>query len=147
MSKIVKIKIENRGSQPNPTYTHKGDAGMDLRANEDTVIYPQNTAIIDTGIAVSIPEGYEIQIRSRSGLAAVRQVSVLNSPGTIDSNYRDTIKIILRNNSSSHFSVQKGDRIAQMVLNEIPTIKWVKVKTLEENKDRGKKGLGSSGVS
>ena len=119
---------------------------MDLMAHVEkkTIITPNKTAIIPTGIAIAIPKNYEIQIRPRSGLAAKEGISVLNTPGTIDSDYRGEIKIILINMSKKKFVVRSGDRVAQMVLCPINKINFKQVKKLPKT-IRGKKGFGSTG--
>ena len=129
-----------------PTYKTSGSSGMDLEAyiKSKIIIKSGKTAIIPTGIAVAIPKNYEIQIRPRSGLAAKKGISVLNSPGTIDSDYRGEIKIILINLSKKPFVVKSGDRIAQMILSPIARGKLKEVKNLPKTL-RGKKGFGSTG--
>ena len=129
-----------------PTYKTPGSSGMDLIAHvkNKIIINPSKTAIVPTGIAVAIPKNYEIQIRPRSGLAANKGVSVLNTPGTIDSDYRGEIKIILINLSKKKFIVKSGDRIAQMVLCPVATGKFKEVKNLPKSV-RGKRGFGSTG--
>ena len=129
-----------------PTYKTSGSSGMDLMAyTKNTItISPGKTAIIPTGIAVAIPRNYEIQIRPRSGLAAKKNISVLNTPGTIDSDYRGEIKIILINLSKRSFVVKSGDRVAQMVLCPIVKGKLQEVKKLPKTV-RGKEGFGSTG--
>ena len=132
---------------PLPKYETDGSSGMDLAANidQEIEINPGKSAIIPTGLAVSIPKNYEIQIRPRSGLAAKNQISVLNTPGTIDADYRGELKIILINLSEKKFKVEKGLRIAQMVL--CPVVKAIlkEVDELEETK-RGSGGFGSTGI-
>ena len=127
-----------------PKYETSGSSGMDLAANISTSIKPGNSAIIPTGLALSIPKGFEIQIRPRSGLAAKKQISVLNTPGTIDADYRGEIKVILINLSENDFIVEKGLRIAQMVV--CPVIQ-AQLEEVEELNDtvRGKGGFGSTG--
>ena len=129
-----------------PTYKTSGSSGMDLVADnkKKIIIYPSRTAIIPTGIAVAIPKNFEIQIRPRSGLAAKKGISVLNTPGTVDSDYRGEIKIILINLSKKKFVVKSGDRIAQMVVCPIAKAKLSEVKNLPRTV-RGKKGFGSTG--
>ena len=129
-----------------PVYKTLGSSGMDLVAytKNKITINPSKTAIIPTGIAVAIPKNYEIQIRPRSGLAAKKGISVLNTPGTIDSDYRGEIKIILINLSKKSFVVKSGDRIAQMILCPVAKGKLKEVKNLPET-IRGKKGFGSTG--
>ena len=129
-----------------PIYKTVGSSGMDLVAytKNKITINPSKTAIIPTGIAVAIPKNYEIQIRPRSGLAASKSISVLNTPGTIDSDYRGEIKIILINLSKKSFVVKSGDRIAQMILCPVAKGKLKEVKNLPKTV-RGKKGFGSTG--
>ena len=129
-----------------PSYKTSGSSGMDLMAyvKNKITINPGKTAIIPTGIAVAIPKNYEIQIRPRSGLAAKKGISVLNTPGTVDADYRGEIKIILINLSKKSFVVKSGDRIAQMVLCPAIKGKLVEVKNLPQTK-RGKGGFGSTG--
>ena len=129
-----------------PTYKTSGSSGMDLVAyiKNKITINPGKTAMIPTGIAVAIPKNYEIQIRPRSGLAAKKGISVLNTPGTVDADYRGEIKIILINLGKKNFPVKSGDRIAQMVLCPIVKGKLVEVKKLPKTL-RGKGGFGSTG--
>ena len=129
-----------------PIYKTYGSSGMDLVAytKKKIIINPSRTAIIPTGLALAIPKNYEIQIRPRSGLAAKKSISVLNTPGTIDSDYRGEIKIILINLSKKPFIVKSGDRIAQMILCPIAKGKLEEVKNLPKTL-RGKKGFGSTG--
>ena len=129
-----------------PAYKTSGSSGMDEMAyiKNRTTIKPGETAIIPTGITLGIPKNYEIQIRPRSGLAAKKGISVLNTPGTIDSDYRGEIKIILINLSKKSFVVKSGDRIAQMVLCPVMKAKFKEIKNLSKTK-RGKGGFGSTG--
>ena len=129
-----------------PAYKTSGSSGMDLKAfiKKETTIKPGEISMIPTGIAIAIPKNYEIQIRPRSGLAANKGVSVLNTPGTIDSDYRGEMKIILINLSKKKFIVKSGDRIAQMVLCPVATGKFKEVKNLPKSV-RGKRGFGSTG--
>ena len=130
-----------------PKYETEGSSGLDLAAhiNESIEIKPGSTAIIPTGIAVSIPKNFEIQIRPRSGLAAKNQLSVLNAPGTIDADYRGELKVILINLGAKSFLVENGTRIAQMVLCPIVKADLKEVKTLGDTK-RGSGGFGSTGT-
>ena len=130
-----------------PKYETEGSSGLDLAAhiNENVEIKPGSTAIIPTGLAVSIPKNFEIQIRPRSGLAAKNQISVLNTPGTIDADYRGELKVILINLGNKSFVVEKGLRIAQMVLCPIIKADIRDVETLDNTK-RGSGGFGSTGV-
>ena len=129
-----------------PVYKTSGSSGMDLVAytKNKITINPSKTAIIPTGIAVAIPKNYEIQIRPRSGLASKKGISVLNTPGTIDSDYRGEIKIILINLGRKSFVVKSGDRVAQMILSPVAKGKFKEVKSLPKTV-RGKKGFGSTG--
>ena len=130
-----------------PKYETNGSSGMDLSANipTDIKIEPGKTSIIPTGISLSIPKNFEIQIRPRSGLAAKNQISVLNTPGTIDSDYRGEIKVILINLGNKSFTIENKKRIAQMVLCPIVKAKIKEVKSLEKT-DRGAGGFGSTGT-
>ena len=129
-----------------PVYETSGSSGMDLVAyiKNKITISPGKTVVIPTGIALTIPKNYEMQIRSRSGLAAKKGISVLNSPGTVDSDYRGEIKIILINLSKKSFVVKSGDRVAQMILCPVVRAKLKEVKNLPKTV-RGKKGFGSTG--
>ena len=130
-----------------PKYETNGSSGMDLSANieKQIKIEPGKTSIIPTGISVSIPKNFEIQIRSRSGLAAKNQIAVLNSPGTIDADYRGELKVILINLGNKTFVVERGTRIAQMVLCPIVQAKLKEVDSLDDT-DRGGGGFGSTGL-
>tara|TARA_B100001063_G_C16593494_1_gene466861 strand:- start:158 stop:598 length:441 start_codon:yes stop_codon:yes gene_type:complete len=132
---------------PLPKYETTGSSGMDLSANIEKEIYiaPGKSFIIPTGLAISIPRNFEIQIRPRSGLAAKNQISVLNTPGTIDSDYRGELKVILINLGENIFKVEKGLRIAQMVVSPVIKASLREVDTLEETK-RGSGGFGSTGI-
>ena len=145
MTKILIKRLSKNISLPK--YETIGSSGMDISANIETeiIIEPGNTAIIPTGLALSIPKGYEIQIRPRSGLAAKQKISVLNTPGTIDADYRGEIKVILINLGSSKFKIEKGLRIAQMVLCPVVQAQLEEVDDLNETK-RGTGGFGSTGV-
>ncbi len=144
----VKIPVRFRKLVPEaivPSYAHPGDAGADLYALEDTWVAPYSTVPVRTGIAVEIPEGWEIQIRPRSGWALKCLGYLLpNSPGTIDSGYRDEVKVLVRNTSVSALAISRGDRIAQAVLSRVYEIAWIEVEELEESV-RGLGGLGSTG--
>ena len=126
-------------------YKTVGSAGADIYANENISISPNQTVGVKTGIAIQLPKGYELQIRSRSGLALKNSIFCLNSPGTIDEDYFDEIRVILHNASSVSFEVKKGDRIAQAVLCPIYKGHYVKVEKLDKSGDRGG-GFGSTGL-
>ncbi len=132
---------------PLPKYETDGSSGMDIAANveENIEIEPGKSEIIPTGIAISIPKNFEIQIRPRSGLAAKNQISILNTPGTIDADYRGELKVILINLGNKNFVVEKGLRIAQMILCPVVKANIKEVETLESTK-RGSGGFGSTGV-
>ena len=140
----MNINVVNKSDNPLPKYARDGDAGMDICAAEDDFLSPFNWKAISTGLFVEIPEGYEIQIRSRSGLAFKYGVSVLNSPGTIDSGYRGEIKVILKNSDHRRYEIKKGERIAQMVVAPVTTATFTEVAELSET-ERGEGGLGSTG--
>lgn len=130
-----------------PEYAREGDAGMDIRAAEAVAIAPGKTVLVPTGLKVAIPDGYEIQVRPRSGLSLKTPLRVANTPGTIDAGYRDEVCVIIQNTSpSDEIKIEKGDRIAQFVLQEVPKICFKQVKSVKEiGKDRGG-GFGSTGV-
>jgi dUTP pyrophosphatase len=144
---MIKVKIVNKSNNPLPVYAHVGDAGMDLRANieKPITINTLERAIIPTGIHIQLPEGYEAQIRPRSGLAANHGISVCNTPGTIDGKFRDQIQVILINLSNEPFTINPGDRIAQIVFKKFETVELVEVEELDMNGDRGG-GLGHTGI-
>ncbi len=143
----MKIKVINKGSQPLPTYATAQSAGMDLRANneEPIVINPLERKLIPTGLFIALPVGYEAQIRPRSGLAFKKGITVLNSPGTIDADYRGEIGVLLINLSNEPFEVANGERIAQMVIARHEQGEFVPVEVLDET-ERGAGGYGHTGV-
>ena len=143
---MVKISVVNKSSFDLPSYQSALAAGLDLRANlsDKILIYPMERKLIPTGLFIALPEGYEAQIRPRSGLAIKYGITVLNSPGTIDSDYRGEIGIILINLSNERFVVNSGDRIAQMVISKHEQIKWEVLESLPKS-NRGEKGFGSTG--
>lgn len=145
MTKILIKRLSKEVSLPK--YETSGSSGMDLSANinSDVNIEPGNSAIIPTGLAISIPKGFEVQIRPRSGLAAKQKISVLNTPGTIDADYRGEIKVILINLNDKVFTVEKGLRIAQMVVCPVVQAQLEEVLELNDT-DRGKGGFGSTGI-
>lgn len=128
-----------------PKYQTKGAAGFDLHADESAIVVPGEYKMISTGLAVAVPYGCEGQVRSRSGLAAKNGVMVLNSPGTIDHDYRGEIKVILINHGKDSFTINKGDRIAQMIINEFKAVSLIETDELDET-SRGTGGFGSTGV-
>lgn len=163
MSTTINIPVINKSNNELPKYAHKGDAGFDLRANIEEIensnylfntikfsnttiiINPGGRALIPTGLYMAIPEGYELQIRPRSGLALKHGITVLNTPGTIDAVYRGNIGVILINHGTEPFIVEHGDRIAQGVLNKVEEANLIEVDSLDET-DRADSGYGKSGV-
>lgn len=141
------VRIVNRSTFDNPAYATEDSAGMDLKANIDqpVVLGPLERAIVPTGISIELPSGFEAQIRPRSGLAAKHGISIVNSPGTIDADYRGEIKVILVNLSNEPFSVNPGERIAQMVVARYEKVQWQTVDVLGES-SRGEGGFGSTGI-
>ena len=144
---MVKIKIVNRGSQQLPAYATPESAGMDLRANitEPIVLHPLERRIIPTGLYIALPPGYEAQVRPRSGLAFKHGITVLNSPGTIDSDHRGELGVLLVNLSNEDFTVEAGERIAQMVIARHEQGELVEVEELDDT-ERGAGGYGHTGV-
>lgn len=140
----VKIKLENGCENFCPKKAHPDDAGYDLYSRIDAVLEPLSGMAIPVGFAIELPTGYEAQIRPRSGLAAKHHITVTNSPGTVDANFRGEVKAILYNLGKEPFIIQRGDRIAQMVICKLPEIELVEATELSET-DRGSGGFGSSG--
>lgn len=143
----MEVQIINNSKHELPSYETMLSAGMDIRANIDVsvTLKPLERIIIKTGLYMSLPRGLEAQVRPRSGLAAKKGITVLNSPGTIDADYRGEIGVILINLSKEDFVINDGDRIAQLVIAKYEQIKWKKVRVLDET-DRGDGGFGSTGV-
>ena len=143
----MKIKIVNRSHHPLPQYATPLSAGIDLRANinEPITLEPLQRCLVPTGLYMALPPGYEAQVRPRSGLAIKKGISVLNSPGTIDADYRGEICVILINLSQEPFMINDGERIAQMVIARHETAEWVEVESLDET-ERGEGGFGHSGI-
>ena len=163
MSTTINIPVINKSSNELPKYAHKGDAGFYLRANVEEIkndnylfnairfnattiiLNPGGRVLIPTGLYMAIPEGYELQIRPRSGLALKHGITVVNTPGTIDAVYRGNIGVILKNDGTEPFIIEQGDRIAQGVLNKIEEANLIEVDSLDET-DRSDSGYGKSGV-
>ena len=143
----MNINIINKSSHDLPHYETSASAGMDLRANisETVTLQPLGRAIIKTGLFIALPVGFEAQVRPRSGLAAKKGITVLNSPGTIDADYRGEIGVILVNLSNEEFAIENGERIAQLVIAKHERADWVEVEELSET-SRGEGGFGSTGV-
>ncbi len=143
----IKVKIINRSRHSLPAYATASSAGMDVRAflDEPVTIGPMERALIPTGLHIELPQGYECQIRPRSGLALKHGITVLNSPGTIDADYRGEIKVVLINLSHEPFTVNDGERISQMVVSGYTRAEWQPVESLEPT-ERGEGGFGHTGV-
>lgn len=143
----MKVKIINKSKNNLPFYATKGSAGMDVYSNEELKLEPLSTIIVKTGLFVKIPEGYEIQVRPRSGLSAKSKLRIANSPGTIDSDYLGEIGIIIDNISDTYYHlIKKGERIAQLVLKKVEQIEWEEVEEFSEITERNVGGFGSSGT-
>lgn len=142
----MKVQIINKSHHALPAYATGLSAGMDLRANitEPIVLKPLQRCFVPTGLSIALPEGYEAQVRPRSGLALKKGITVLNSPGTIDADYRGEIGVILVNLSDTEFVIEDGERIAQMVVARYEQVEWEAVETLSET-ERGEGGFGHSG--
>ncbi len=142
----MKVQIINKSKHPLPQYATECSAGMDIRANlnEPIVLKPLQRCLIPTGLYISLPRGFEAQMRPRSGLALKKGITLLNTPGTIDADYRGEIGIILVNLSAEDFVVEDGERIAQMVIARHEQAEWVEVETLDET-ERGEGGFGHTG--
>ncbi len=144
---MIQVAIKNSSTNEIPTYASAQAAGMDLRADlsEEITIAPFERKIIPTGLSIALPEGYEAQVRPRSGLAAKHGITVLNAPGTVDADYRGDIGVILINLSNTNFSIEPGMRIAQLVIAQYATISWEQVEVLSDS-ERGIRGFGSTGA-
>ena len=143
----MQIKIINKSNHALPHYETIASAGMDLRANIDEAITlkPLDRTIVKTGLFIELPIGFEAQVRPRSGLAAKKGITVLNAPGTVDADYRGEIGVILVNLSNEDFTIENGERIAQLVIAKHERTEWIEVETLSET-SRGEGGFGSTGV-
>ena len=143
----MKVQIINRGHHPLPEYATTQSAGMDLRANinESIVLHPMERRLVPTGLFMALPVGYEAQIRPRSGLALKHGITVLNTPGTIDADYRGEIMVLLINFSQNDFVINDGERIAQMVIAKHENAEFIEVETLDDT-ERGTGGYGHTGV-
>ena len=143
----MKVQIINKSKHATPNYETEGSAGMDLRANidEEITLKPLERAVVKTGLFISLPQGFEAQVRPRSGLAAKKGITVLNSPGTIDADYRGEIGVILVNLSNEDFVINDGERIAQLIIAKHERVNWQEVQVLNET-ERGAGGFGSTGV-
>ncbi len=144
---MLTIKVINKSDNPLPTYATPASAGVDMHANneEDVVLKPLERALIPTGLYIELPIGYEAQVRPRSGLAIKHGITLLNTPGTIDADYRGEVKVIMVNLSNEPFTIKKGERIAQMVINKHEQMIWEEVEVLSDT-ERGSGGFGHTGI-
>ena len=144
----MKIKVINKSNNPLPKYESSQAAGLDIRADIDhpIIIHPMKRCLIPTNLYTAIPSAYEVQIRPRSGLALKKGITVLNTPGTIDADYRGNWGVILMNLGDEDFIVNPGDRIAQAILNKVEQIEWEEVESLDET-ERGQGGFNSTGIN
>ena len=144
---IVKVGVLNKSSNDLPVYAKEGDSGMDVRASLESpvVVGPFERVLIPTGLYVELPMGYEIQVRPRSGNALKKGLTVLNTPGTIDSGYRNEIGVIIFNTGKESQVIEPGERIAQFVLQKVPKIVWEPKEMIDTNTDRGEGGYGHTG--
>jgi dUTP pyrophosphatase len=145
MITVKVMRLAGAEDLPLPAYETAGAAGLDLRATTDTVLKPGTRALVPTGLAIALPQNYEAQVRPRSGLAVKHGITVLNAPGTIDSDYRGEIKVPLINLGAEDFVIRRGDRIAQMVVAPVVQLVWNETASLEDTA-RGAGGFGSSGT-
>jgi dUTP pyrophosphatase len=144
----IPLQYVNESENKNPEYAYESDSGFDLRSTEDIWIQANDRKLIPTGLRFDIPEGYEIQVRSKSGLALKQGLMVLNSPGTVDSGYQGEVKVIMFNTTNERIKIEKGQKIAQAVLCPVMCGMWVNLVKVEEigEKDRNDKGFGSTGL-
>lgn len=144
----LKLEYTNESNNGEPEYAYESDSGFDLRSTEDLWIQANDRKLIPTGLRFDIPDGYEIQVRSKSGLALKQGLMVLNSPGTVDSGYQGEVKVIIFNTTNERIKIEKGQKIAQAVLCPVVNGKWVNLIKVEEigEKDRNDKGFGSTGI-
>lgn len=143
----MKVQIINNSKHELPAYATNGSAGMDLRANieEPIILQPMQRVLVPTGIKIALPIGYEVQVRPRSGMALKHGITCANTPGTVDADYRGDVGVILINLSNKPFTINDGDRIAQMVVNKYERIEWEPVTELSET-ERGEGGFGHTGI-
>jgi dUTP pyrophosphatase len=144
----LKLEYTNESNNKEPEYAYESDSGFDLRSTEDLWIQANDRKLIPTGLRFDIPDGYEIQVRSKSGLALKQGLMVLNSPGTVDSGYQGEVKVIIFNTTNERIKIEKGQKIAQAVLCPVVNGKWVNLIKVEEigEKDRNNQGFGSTGL-
>ncbi len=146
MIEIAIMRLPHGQDLPLPAYESEGAAGMDLRAAEPVTLQPSARCLMPTGFAIALPHGFEGQVRPRSGLAVKHGITVLNSPGTIDSDYRGEIKVPLINLGEHDFNIARGDRIAQLIIAPVTKARWAETLTLDPTA-RGERGFGSSGAA
>lgn len=144
MTEVKILRLPNGEGLPLPAYESEFAAGMDLRAAEDAILPPAGRALVATGFAIALPQGFEAQVRPRSGLAAKHGVTVLNAPGTVDADYRGEVKVILINHGADAFAIKRGDRIAQMIVAPVTRVSLSETASLSET-TRGAGGFGSTG--
>jgi dUTP pyrophosphatase len=142
------VKVVNKSNNPLPSYESLLSAGMDIRAHlvNPIILKPHDRVLVKTGLHIQLKKNYEAQVRPRSGLALKKGITVLNSPGTIDADYRGEIGVILINLSKENFNIESGDRVAQLVISKHETIQWRLSESLEDS-NRGEKGFGSTGIN
>tara|TARA_B100001059_G_C17774855_1_gene550621 strand:+ start:806 stop:1240 length:435 start_codon:yes stop_codon:yes gene_type:complete len=142
------VKVVNKSNNPLPNYESLLSAGMDIRAHLENpiILKPHQRVLVKTGLYIQLEKNYEAQVRPRSGLALKKGITVLNSPGTIDADYRGEIGVILINFSKENFNIESGDRVAQLVISKHETIQWTLSESLEDS-NRGEKGFGSTGIN
>ena len=142
------VKVVNKSNNPLPNYETLLSAGMDIRAHLENpiILKPSERVLVKTGLNIQLEKNYEAQVRPRSGLALKKGITVLNSPGTIDADYRGEIGVILINLSKENFNIESGDRVAQLVISKHETIQWTLSESLKDS-DRGEKGFGSTGIN
>jgi dUTP pyrophosphatase len=148
LTKKVELKYTNQSDNKGPEYAYESDSGFDLRSSEDVIVKSFGRCLVPTGMSFDIPDGYEIQVRSKSGLALNQGLMVLNSPGTVDSGYQGEVKVIIFNTSNEEIKIEKGQKIAQAVLCPVVNGKWVNLINVSEinKKDRNDNGFGSTGL-
>lgn len=145
---MIDVKVWNDSTNELPKYETPGAAGLDLKSAIDYVLAPGEFKVIPTNLHIKLPDGYEAQVRPRSGLAAKYAVTVCNTPGTIDADYTGNVGVILINHGQNDFGIKVGDRIAQLVINKVEQLNWIPVECLEDlgETERGQNGFGSTGV-
>ena len=148
LTKKVELRYTNESQNKAPEYAYESDSGFDLRSSEDVIVKSFGRCLVPTGMRFDIPDGYEIQVRSKSGLALNQGLMVLNSPGTVDSGYQGEVKVIIFNTSSEEIKIEKGQKIAQAVLCPVVCGKWLNLVKVDKikDKDRSNNGFGSTGI-